>query len=110
MLAARALLDLHLRKPIHASRSRANQRPTPRSQPKIRAPIVMKKLILFGTLAAAGTIGLQSVSSAHGGPYRGPGDTVPAGGGGGGGGGATPTGPGASGPSTGGPAGPSTPS
>jgi HEAT repeat protein len=70
----------------------------------------MKKLILFGTLAAAGTIGLQSVSSAHGGTYRGPGDTVPAGGGGGGGGGATPTGPGASGPSTGGPAGPSTPS
>jgi HEAT repeat protein len=70
----------------------------------------MKKLILFGTLAAAGTIGLQSVTSAHGGTYRGPGDTVPAGGGGGGGGGATPTGPGASGPSTGGPAGPSTPS
>lgn len=70
----------------------------------------MKKLILLGTLAAAGTLGLQSITSAHGGTYRGPGDTVPAGGGGGGGGGASPTGPGASGPSTGGPAGPSTPS
>lgn len=70
----------------------------------------MKKLILLSTLAAAGTLGLQSISSAHGGTYRGPGDTVPAGGGGGGGGGTSPTGPGASGPSTGGPAGPSTPS
>jgi HEAT repeat protein len=70
----------------------------------------MKKLILLSTLATAGTLGLQSISSAHGGTYRGPGDTVPAGGGGGGGGGASPTGPGASGPSTGGPAGPSTPS
>jgi HEAT repeat protein len=70
----------------------------------------MKKLILFASLAAVGSLGIQSISSAHGGTYRGPGDTVPAGGGGGGGGGASPTGPGASGPSTGGPAGPSTPS
>ena len=70
----------------------------------------MNKLIVLGTLAAAGTLALPSTTSAHGGTYRGPGDTVPAGGGGGGGGGATPTGPGSSGPSTGGPAGPSTPS
>src|SRR5688572_5897160 len=69
----------------------------------------MKKLIILGALAAAGTLGLQGISAAHGGTYRGPGDTVPAGGGGGGGGGSTPTGPGASGPSTGGPAGPATP-
>jgi HEAT repeat protein len=69
----------------------------------------MNRLILLSTLAAAGTLGFQSITSAHGGTYRGPGDTVPAGGGGGGGGGSSPTGPGASGPSTGGPAGPSTP-
>jgi HEAT repeat protein len=70
----------------------------------------MKNLTLFGVLAVAGSLALQGITSAHGGTYRGPGDTVPAGGGGGGGGGASPSGPGASGPSTGGPAGPSTPS
>src|SRR5881628_273675 len=70
----------------------------------------MKKLLLLGALIAAGSLCLQSITAAHGGTYRGPGDTVPPAGGGGGGGGTTPTGPGPSGPSTGGPAGPSTPS
>jgi HEAT repeat protein len=68
----------------------------------------MNRLLLLGTLTAAGTLTLQGISSAHGGTYRGPGDTVPAGGGGGGGGGASPAGPGASGPSTGSPSGPGT--
>jgi HEAT repeat protein len=68
----------------------------------------MKRLITFGSLIAAGTLGIQGISLAHGGTYRGPGDTVPAGGGGGGGGGASPAGPGASGPSTGSPSGPGT--
>ncbi len=69
----------------------------------------MKKLVLLAALVAGGTTGLQSLASAHGGQYRGPGDTVPPGGGGsgaGGGGGPT-TGP--AGPSTPGPSGPSTP-
>jgi HEAT repeat protein len=69
----------------------------------------MKNNLLLGAFAAVGSLCLQGITFAHGGTYRGPGDTVPAGGGGGGGGGASPTGPGASGPSTGGPAGPSTP-
>ena len=68
----------------------------------------MKKLLLLGTLLAAGAIGLQDVSTGHGGTYRGPGDTVPPGGGGGGGGGGPST-PGPSGPSAPGPSGPSTP-
>jgi HEAT repeat protein len=67
----------------------------------------MKKLLLLAALAAGGTLGLQQISAAHGGTYRGPGDTVPPGGGGGGGGG----GPGSPGgaPSSPGPAGPSSP-
>jgi len=69
----------------------------------------MKKLLLLGTLIAVGSLTLQGITSAHGGTYRGPGDTVPPAGGGGGGGGTTPTGPGPAGPSTGGPSGPSTP-
>ncbi len=68
----------------------------------------MKKLLLLGTLITAGAIGLQDVSTGHGGTYRGPGDTVPPGGGGGGGGGGPST-PGPSGPSAPGPSGPSTP-
>jgi len=68
----------------------------------------MKRFLILGTLTAASTLSLASTSSAHGGTYRGPGDTVPAGGGGGGGGGASPAGPGASGPSTGSPSGPGT--
>ncbi|MFT7486087.1 MAG: HEAT repeat protein [Candidatus Paceibacteria bacterium] len=68
----------------------------------------MKKLLLLGSLLAAGAIGLQDVSVGHGGTYRGPGDTVPPGGGGGGGGGGPST-PGPSGPSAPGPSGPSTP-
>lgn len=70
--------------------------------------LIMKKLVLLGTLLAAGAIGLQDVSTGHGGTYRGPGDTVPPGGGGGGGGGGPST-PGPSGPSAPGPSGPSTP-
>lgn len=69
----------------------------------------MKKLLLLGTFIAAGAIGLQDVSTGHGGTYRGPGDTVPPGGGGGGGGGGGPSTPGPSGPSAPGPSGPSTP-
>jgi len=63
---------------------------------------------MLGALLAAGAIGLQDVSTGHGGTYRGPGDTVPPGGGGGGGGGGPST-PGPSGPSAPGPSGPSTP-
>ncbi len=68
----------------------------------------MKKLLLLGALLAVGAIGLQDVSTGHGGTYRGPGDTVPPGGGGGGGGGGPST-PGPSGPAAPGPSGPSTP-
>jgi HEAT repeat protein len=68
----------------------------------------MKKLLLLGALMATGTLALDSISTGHGGTYRGPGDTVPpgAGGGGGGGGGSGAPGPGGSAP---GPAGPSSP-
>ena len=68
----------------------------------------MKKLVLAAAMLAGATIGLQSSSHAHGGQYRGPGDTVPPGGGGGGGGGAGPA-AGPSGPSTPGPGGPTAP-
>ena len=69
----------------------------------------MNKLFLAAALVAGGTLGLQNVGFAHGGQYRGPGDTVPPGGGGqGGGGGAGPaTGP--AGPTNPGPAGPTVP-
>jgi HEAT repeat protein len=66
----------------------------------------MKQLLIFSALVILSTACLQDISMAHGGTYRGPGDTVPPGGGGGGGGGAGPSGPGAAGPSTGGPSGP----
>jgi hypothetical protein len=68
----------------------------------------MKRLLLLGALFAGATLGLQDYSAAHGGTYRGPGDTVPPGGGGGGGGGGPGT-PGPGAPSTPGPAGPSSP-
>jgi len=68
----------------------------------------MKKIVLAATFVAAGLLGLQDASFAHGGNYRGPGDTVPPGGGGSGGGGAGPA-PGPSGPSTPGPSGPTSP-
>jgi len=68
----------------------------------------MNKLVLASALLAGGTLGLQNVSYAHGGQYRGPGDTVPPGGGGGGGGGAGPA-AGPAGPSTPGPGGPTAP-
>ncbi|MFO1009901.1 MAG: hypothetical protein U1F29_07555 [Planctomycetota bacterium] len=70
----------------------------------------MKRSLLISTLALLGALCLQNTTAAHGGTYRGPGDTVPPGGGGGGGGGAGPSTPSPSGPSTGGPSGPSTPS
>ncbi|MBK7877540.1 MAG: HEAT repeat domain-containing protein [Planctomycetes bacterium] len=70
----------------------------------------MKRILLIPSLALLGALCLQNTSTAHGGTYRGPGDTVPPGGGGGGGGGAGPSTPSPSGPSTGGPSGPSTPS
>lgn len=69
----------------------------------------MKRSLIFSSLAFVGVLCTQNTSSAHGGNYRGPGDTVPAGGGGGGGGGAGPSTPAPSGPSTGGPSGPSGP-
>jgi HEAT repeat protein len=65
--------------------------------------------VQFGALLLAGCLGLQELSFGHGGTYRGPGDTVPAGGGGGGGGGSGPSTPSPSGPSTGSPSGPTTP-
>ena len=69
----------------------------------------MNKSVQFGALLFAGCLGIQDISFAHGGTYRGPGDTVPAGGGGGGGGGSGPSTPSPSGPSTGSPSGPTTP-
>ncbi len=72
-------------------------------------PRAMKNLIVPCALLLAGGLALSSISRAHGGTYRGPGDTVP-GGGGGGGGGASPTGPGGSGSGAGGPTGPGGPS
>ncbi|MBL9079001.1 MAG: HEAT repeat domain-containing protein [Planctomycetes bacterium] len=66
----------------------------------------MKKLLLSGLCCAGLLALLPETALAHGGQYRGPGDTVPPGGGGGGGGGNT---GGPSGPTTGGPAGPSAP-
>ena len=69
----------------------------------------MNKSVQFGALLLAGCLGIQDLSYGHGGTYRGPGDTVPAGGGGGGGGGSGPTTPSPSGPSTGSPSGPTTP-
>jgi len=69
----------------------------------------MNKSVQFGALLLAGSLGIQETSFAHGGTYRGPGDTVPAGGGGGGGGGSGPSTPSPSGPSTGSPSGPTTP-
>ena len=60
----------------------------------------------------AGTFLLATLVQAHGGTYRGPGDTVPGSGGGGGGGGTTPgpANPGGGGTTTGGGTGPSKPS
>ncbi len=67
----------------------------------------MKTLISAAALVALASLTLTNSSAAHGGTYRGPGDTVPPGAGGGGGGG--PSTPGPAGPSTPGPAGPTTP-
>lgn len=67
----------------------------------------MKKTLLIGAALLAGGLALSYDASAHGGTYRGPGDTVPPGGGGGTGGGPSTPGPG--GPGTPGPSGPSTP-
>lgn len=62
----------------------------------------MKNVLLSSLALAALTAFLPEPSSAHGGSYQGPGDTVPPGGGNGGGGGTAP-------PSTPSPSGPSTP-
>lgn len=69
----------------------------------------MKNWIRGGALLATCALCMPSTIFAHGGTYRGPGDTVPPGGGGGGngGGGTTPGGP--SGPSNPGPGGGTTP-
>jgi HEAT repeat protein len=67
----------------------------------------MKNLFLLASILSLGILGLQDVSTAHGGTWRGPGDTVPPGGGSGrGGGGKT---PGPSGPRSPDPQGPDTP-
>jgi len=66
----------------------------------------MNKLLFAGAVSAS--LALTSLSFAHGGTYRGPGDTTPPSGGGGGGGGG-PTTPGPAGPGAPGPSGPSTP-
>ena len=68
----------------------------------------MKRCILIGALLIPFGPQLWTDAHGHGGTYRGPGDTVPAGGGGGSGGGGPAT-PGPSGPATPGPSGPSTP-
>ncbi|HEX6882563.1 MAG TPA: HEAT repeat domain-containing protein [Planctomycetota bacterium] len=69
----------------------------------------MKKLFLAAALLGGGLVALQGSSHAHGGQYRGPGDTVPPGGGGGGGGGGAGPATGPAGPTSPGGAGPSTP-
>ena len=66
----------------------------------------MNKLLFAGAVSAS--LALTSLSFAHGGTYRGPGDTTPPSGGGGGGGGG-PTTPGPAGPGAPGPGGPATP-
>jgi HEAT repeat protein len=66
----------------------------------------MNKLFFVGAFTAS--LALPSLTFAHGGTYRGPGDTTPPSGGGGGGG-AGPTTPGPAGPGAPGPNGPSTP-
>ena len=66
----------------------------------------MNKLFFVGAFTA--TLALPSLSFAHGGTYRGPGDTTPPSGGGGGGGGGPAT-PGPAGPGVPGPGGLSTP-
>lgn len=66
----------------------------------------MKRILSISSLAVLSGLCLQNTSDAHGGTYRGPGDTVPGGGGGGGGGGAGPTTGNPTGPSTGNPSGP----
>lgn len=69
----------------------------------------MKRLILLAAVLAAGSFALSDISNAHGGSYRGPGDTVPPGGTGGGGNGPAPTTPGGPGPTTGSPSTPGGP-
>ena len=66
----------------------------------------MKNLWIAAALTAAGTFLLHDITAGHGGTYRGPGDTVPAGGGGAPGG---PAGGSPGGPGTPGPGGPNTP-
>ncbi len=70
----------------------------------------MKRFLLILSALAVGSAFLIEVSRAHGGSYRGPGDTVPPGGGGGGGGGSGPGSGGPSGPGGTGPSGPTGPS
>jgi len=65
----------------------------------------MRKTLFMAALFIGGALSFQPGAFAHGGTYRGPGDTVPPGGGGGGGGGAAPASPG-----SGSPASPSAPS
>ncbi len=66
----------------------------------------MKRFLFIACALAAAAAFSLDVARAHGGSYRGPGDTVPPGGGGGGGGGTGPSVPGPSSPSSGGPSSP----
>lgn len=50
----------------------------------------MKKLLILALLASGGALALEDAATAHGGSYRGPGDTVPPAGGGAGGGAGVP--------------------
>ncbi len=67
----------------------------------------MKNILLAGALISGSALCLTGTTFGHGGTYRGPGDTVPAGGGGSTGGG--PATPGSGGPTTPTPGGPTTP-
>jgi HEAT repeat protein len=69
----------------------------------------MKNLVLAAALVGSSLLGLEATAFAHGGQYRGPGDTVPPGGGAAGGGGGAGPATGPAGPSTPGPGGPATP-
>jgi HEAT repeat protein len=75
--------------------------------PRPNTPFSMKKLLIASAVLTGG-VWMAGDLGAHGGTYRGPGDTVPPGAGGGSGGGAAPTTGGPAGPTSGGPTTPGT--
>ncbi len=76
-------------------------------RPNVSRTTIMKNALVFAALLAGVMFSTHETAAAHGGTYRGPGDTVPPGGGGGGGGGVGAPVTGAPAPS--GPVGPSVP-